>query len=165
MNKLYLMRHANAPFGNSNRDFERSLDDRGRRQAISVSEHINRAELKFDKVMHSTAPRVLETLSILQDLCKDEFSAEPNPDIYNSDLNHFTNLVRNINPQYKNVLIIGHNPTIYQFILYFATNYKETILPEIGMPGANFVEMFFDEEWANITPNKYKIGEIFTPMD
>ena len=165
MNKLYLMRHANAPFGSSGRDFERNLDDRGRRQSISVSEHINRAGIKFDQVIHSTAPRVLETLSILQDLCKEGLLTDSRAEIYNSDLHQFTDLVRNINCEYKNVLIIGHNPTIYQFILYFAVNHKETILPEIGMPGANFVEMLFDVEWRDIKPNNYRIGEVFTPMD
>ena len=62
MKTLGLLRHANSDWDDmATRDFDRGLNDRGRRGATLIGTHITRHGVKFDRLLASPAERVRQT--------------------------------------------------------------------------------------------------------
>ena len=64
MKILGLLRHAKSDWGQSDkRDFDRGLNDRGRRGAQVIGDHIRAHGVKWDHLLASPAQRVRATLA------------------------------------------------------------------------------------------------------
>ncbi len=63
MKRLGLLRHAKSEWDDAiKRDFDRSLNERGRRGAALIGEHICAQDIKWDLVLASPAARIKATL-------------------------------------------------------------------------------------------------------
>ncbi len=64
MKILGLLRHAKSDWGQSDkRDFDRGLNDRGRRGARVIGDHIRAQGVDWDRLVASPAERVKQTLA------------------------------------------------------------------------------------------------------
>src|SRR6185295_20176694 len=66
MKTLFLLRHARAENpASGSKDFDRALDERGKKEAQAAGIFIKQLNLKFDQILCSTAVRARETTDLL----------------------------------------------------------------------------------------------------
>lgn len=155
-----MMRHAHAPSG-AEADLNRKLSSKGKKQAKLASEFLQ--QYKIEKIIHSHAPRVVDTLKIM--LHKITIpSQEMLSMIYAASEADIISLVSQQKNKINTLMILGHNPVVYSSILML-------IMPEdaIKLPGtmssANIVVLDFHNltSWDNFTNQKAIIENSFSP--
>ncbi len=112
MKQLILMRHAKAeakaPSGD---DFDRSLEARGREEALTVARAFQDDGLKPDLALVSSAARTTQTFrqveSVLGDI-KVQFLDE----LYNAEVGVIRRVIEAHEEEAECLLVIGHNPGI-----------------------------------------------------
>lgn len=109
MKKLYLLRHAEAIDFSEAGDFERSLSERGRKQATQVGMYIKEHRISFDKVLSSSSRRTCETLDLLNVSLKD---IEKSSLFYNATCYQILDIFQRMENEIQSILYIGHNPCI-----------------------------------------------------
>lgn len=106
MKSITLMRHArperDSPTG---RDFDRTLDERGRADAARLGREIREGGLEFGLVLVSPAQRAMETVEAVGGLAptRDER-------IYNATAGELLGIVQDVAGEIDRLLLIGHNP-------------------------------------------------------
>lgn len=114
MKSIYLVRHANAGWSNSNTsDFERTLSERGRLEADEMARRFVVNESRPDLIVSSPASRALETAEIFAEvLGYDPESIRREAAIYSGDIDTLEGIVKELPKELDSVMIFGHNPTI-----------------------------------------------------
>jgi phosphohistidine phosphatase len=106
MKRLTLLRHAKSERDSSTgRDFDRSLNDRGRADSKRMGQEIRDLGLKFDLVLASPAQRVVETIEGLGGLLP-QFDEH----IYDASTRQLLDIVQSTNDQVGSLMLVGHNP-------------------------------------------------------
>jgi len=111
MKSLFLLRHAKSvPTSGSLRDFDRSLNGRGRRQAERVGEYLKGQNIVLDLVLSSTALRARETTALV--LTAADCVAEVRYDqrIYEASRQQLLEVITEIGDDKSGILLVGHNP-------------------------------------------------------
>lgn len=131
--RLYLLRHAIAiEHGTPGyKEHERPLTAEGKQQAQDIARGMNKLELSFDIVFYSplvrttqTAEPILEKVSVHKSESLDCLAPGGS----------FTNWVNSIERAHRkgaeNILLVGHEPTLSQFIsiLVSGSDYSEVIM-------------------------------------
>jgi len=112
MKQLILMRHAKAEAkAPSGEDYDRSLEMRGREEALTVARAFQGDGIKPDLALVSSAARTTETFrqveSILGDI-KVQFLDE----LYNAEVGVIRRVIEAHEDEAECLLVIGHNPGI-----------------------------------------------------
>lgn len=125
MRQLILMRHAEAANpGIGQSDFDRPLTDRGVNGALAQAQQLLDHKILPDKVLCSAALRTKTTWEVMRgrladSLCLD-FENCMERDLYNASLATIVGFVRNTSDSVDNLMIVGHNPTIFETALSLA---------------------------------------------
>jgi phosphohistidine phosphatase len=114
MKKVGLLRHAKSDWGESDkRDFDRGLNDRGRRGARVIGAHIMARHPDWDAVIASPAHRVQRTLENgLPDL-----QVKWDRRLYLASAETILDVLREVSDSCGSVLIAGHNPGLSDMVL------------------------------------------------
>ncbi|KLE35249.1 SixA phosphatase family protein [Aurantiacibacter luteus] len=166
MKRLGLLRHAKSDWDDmSLRDFDRGLNDRGRRGAALMGEHIRALGHRWDRVLASPAERVKRTL---------EASALAAPiifeqDIYLADPAALMALLRGLDEEDGAVLLAAHNPGLQELALALVPPDGEDALFDEVMhkyPTAAYAvfELAIDR-WADIADGCGKLVHFARPRD
>ncbi|WP_344594583.1 histidine phosphatase family protein [Actinomadura vinacea] len=154
MPSLIVLRHAKAVTGLGLADIDRPLADRGRRDAKAAGKWLRHKGLTPDLVLCSTSVRTRETLERLAP-ATDEVRFESQ--IYDNDPDTLLTLVREAGDENGTVLLIGHNPSVHQFVDDLTGDAPETFptcaLAVIDVPG----------EWSDIRPGVGDLASYHTP--
>jgi|SRR6478609_1692154 len=135
MKILYLVRHAKSSWSNLElSDFERPLNDRGKKDAPAMAKRMKEREIHIDHMITSPAKRALTTC---QEFCKVLKLAEiyytTEKKLYHADTDTLFESVRYLNDNFQSVMLFGHNPGITEFAnLLFKANIE-------NMPTASVV--------------------------
>ncbi|QDH35382.1 histidine phosphatase family protein [Porphyrobacter sp. YT40] len=129
MKILGLLRHAKSDWDDtSQRDFDRGLNERGRKGAAKIGQHIRDHGVKWDKVLASPAVRVKLTLeSALPDVT-------PTYDerLYLASFDTIVETIESLagtgDDEAKTILISGHNPGLQDVLLELVAPGKENAL-------------------------------------
>jgi phosphohistidine phosphatase len=106
MKRLTLLRHAKSERDSSTgRDFDRSLNDRGRADANRMGQEIRNLGLRFDLVLASPARRVVETIEGVGSI-----SPQLDERIYDASTRQLLDLVQSTDDQIGSLMLVGHNP-------------------------------------------------------
>jgi phosphohistidine phosphatase len=106
MKRLTLLRHAKSERDSSTgRDFDRSLNDRGRADSKRMGREIRDLGLKFDLVLASPAQRVVETVEGLGGI-----SPQFDERIYDASTRQLLDLVQSTDDHVGSLMLVGHNP-------------------------------------------------------
>ena len=110
---LILIRHADAmPQEKHQRDFQRLLSDYGQNQATLLADYLKSVEIEIDSIFLSPAERAKATAQIISK----NLSSIPNEiiteEFYEATLNTMIASVNRLEEMHKNVVIVGHNPSI-----------------------------------------------------
>lgn len=118
MRNLIIMRHAKAERGKGKRDFDRTLEDRGWRDADVVAAKLAAEGLVPDIVLCSAARRTRDTFAAVLPHFDTDLRAHFLESIYDAAAEDLLGLVRAAEGQ--RLLLIGHNPTMHELALHLA---------------------------------------------
>jgi phosphohistidine phosphatase len=163
MKTFYLLRHAHAePREQSLSDFDRPLDETGRRQAEAVAGYLKKKKLTFDFVMCSAALRTQETLEPLRPVIGTE-AIEISEEFYNSPEDQILKHLKRISDERNRVLYIGHNPGIAFASLKFTKVFPEVLIE--GVTPATLIGFQFPlDHWKDLEWWEGKVIDVFQPM-
>ncbi|WPY00430.1 Histidine phosphatase family protein [Candidatus Trichorickettsia mobilis] len=166
MKRIILMRHAAATKSSSVSDFNSQLNGMGESQAIAAGNFI--ANLGIDQVLVSPTKRTTQTLSIiLQQVEIPEI--ESVRALYESSSSKIIEIISGTADNINNLMILGHNPTIYQLVLELAQNsskeYERMLTTTMSTAQIVVIEFTDLVDWRKISLQlgKGSITHIFNP--
>ncbi len=135
MKTLIIVRHAKSSWANiGEKDFDRPLNERGKKDAPEMAEKLMQANIKIDAFVSSTAKRARKTAKAFIDVFginKDEMILTDN--LYNAPASEFYNSISHLNNVYGTVAIFAHNPGITNFVNTLCANVKIDEMPTCGV--------------------------------
>ena len=170
MKRLGLFRHAKSDWNDAKlTDFDRPLNERGRKGAELMGRHIRECEGNWQRVIASPAVRVTQTIEIAA------FAAGSVPPviwdrrIYLATSDSLIDLVREFKPSLDAVIIAGHNPGLEDLIFDLVPDDGSSPLRdevEMKFPTAAFavLEMAIDS-WDDVTPGCARFVSLKRPRD
>lgn len=171
MKTLTLLRHAKSGWDEpAARDFDRAINDRGKRAAQIIGDYARGKAYRFDKIIASPAVRVIDTLDIFQAAMGNE-NLEPTWDrrIYLASSASLLDVLRDVPYSASDVLMVGHNPGLEDLILELVPDSKDEPLraiPEEKFPTAALARMELAiDSWAKIAPRAAHLIDIIRPRD
>jgi phosphohistidine phosphatase len=117
MKTLFLLRHAkaeNAAPGSS--DFDRALQERGKRDARALGVFVGELNLKFDQVLCSNALRARETAELVLAAAALQSKLYLDERIYEAPPSRLLEVLREIRNDRTTVLVVGHNPGMEELL-------------------------------------------------
>lgn len=167
---LGLLRHAKSDWDDpSQRDFDRGLNERGRKGSVVIGDHIREHGVQWDMLIASPAVRVADTLK----LGLPEFETVYDKRLYLAASDTILETVQEYAAQAdeepETVLISGHNPGLQEVLLDLVSPSHENDLfkeASVKFPTAAFavVECNIDS-WADLKNYCGKITHFARPRD
>lgn len=153
MKTLTLLRHAKSDWTDEVvRDFDRPLNDRGRRAARTMGAYMAAEGLTFDLVLASPAVRVVATLDALEQGLGRTLNRVYDPNIYLAPASTLLELVQGTDASVERLLLVGHNPGLEEFALEIADGDATSPMRrevEVKYPTATLAEIALDGTWRD----------------
>ncbi len=164
---LFLLRHAMALPQEGGTDIERDLAPKGTEDAISLGKFMHENSYNPDIALCSPAVRTRETLKNLQENL--EISNIEFPEIlYSGSTGDYLHEIQKISDKYNNILLLAHNPSIYDLVVLLAAQGNDTVMQRLSMgykPATFSVVKCKCNNWADIQPVENELVKIVDPMD
>jgi phosphohistidine phosphatase len=168
--RLVLLRHAKSDWPDV-ADHERPLAKRGRRDAPVVGRWLAESGFAPDAVVCSTALRARQTWELAAGPLAAGTPLRPGgsrapvvrfePRVYEASVLSLLMLVREFDPQWRTVLLVGHNPGLAELTIGLTgTDTEPPAFPTafvavLGLPGA----------WAEAAPGEGRLVAYTTPAE
>ena len=112
MKTLFLVRHAKSSWENKKiTDFERGLNDRGKRDAPFMADILRKKKINVDLILSSPAIRALTTAKIFaKGLEVPEKEIITNKNIYEASRKELLKVLQEIDDSVNHLMLFGHNP-------------------------------------------------------
>jgi len=127
--QLYIVRHAESHSGHHYKtDIERELTPEGIHQVHELGKHLIESSVQIDLIITSPAQRAKTTaLLIANSLNYPGNKIELASKIYSGNLNDLLKIVKEIRDSNQQVLLVGHNPTLLEFINFLSAVKKQSM--------------------------------------
>ncbi len=170
MKKLSLLRHAKSSWDDPvARDFDRPLNEKGKRAAAAIGKFMKREKMNFGLVLASPAVRVVETLEHVEEAS--EINIEPSWDrrIYLASSVTLMDVIKGVEDDPDHILMVGHNPGLEDLIFDLVPEDSPCELRdsvEEKYPTAALAEMTLEiDNWADIADNCAALDRYTRPRD
>lgn len=166
MKLLGLLRHAKSDWDDlGHKDFDRGLNERGRRGATLMGEHIRDHGIRWDHVMASPAERVKRTLEAAGLDAQVDWQERA----YLASAATLAELLRGVRGDAASVLLVGHNPGLQELIFDLVPPEAENELFDETAekyPTAAFavLELRIDD-WLQLAPGCGELVHLARPRD
>src|SRR6478609_8487887 len=166
MKTLGLLRHAKSDWDDmSLRDYDRGLNDRGRRGAAIMGYHIRAHGAAWDLLLASPAERVKRTI----DATRLKIPVRWEERVYLADSDTLVALLQGLDDDDAAVLLAGLNPGLQELIFALVAAENENALFDIAAekyPTATFavLELAIDS-WADCAPGCGTLVHLTRPRD
>ncbi|WP_069637263.1 SixA phosphatase family protein [Campylobacter pinnipediorum] len=151
MKKIYFMRHAKAVETNSDKDFKRAINDRGKKDIKLIAKALKKHDIAFDLVVSSDAIRCKQTVKELfneMDIKKD---VKYKKRFYTATANYIFEFIQSIDDDIKNVFLVLHNPAITEICEYISDS-------SIGnMPTCGVFAIEFEGKFSDIKKDEVRV--------
>lgn len=136
---LHVVRHAKSSWDfDGTADIDRTLKERGIRNAYAVSRKMKFGNLIPEKILTSPAIRALHTAVIFARVFEYPLSKlELNQTLYESSAGSICDMLRVLDDDLRTVMIFGHNPEFTELVNLFVKNQIEN-LPTSGAATLEF---------------------------
>lgn len=167
MRTLYVLRHAKSDWGDSSlKDFDRPLNDRGRKAAKAIGKELRKRKITPDLVLTSPAERAKQTLARLQDAHGASFDVREDQRIYLAEPEVLIDAIRSAPEDAKRLMIVGHNPGLQELVVALATPGELRDEAAEKFPTAAFAEIRFDaESWRDVAAGSGVLDILLRPRD
>lgn len=145
---LIVLRHAKSSWDTSEPDHGRPLAQRGRRDALAAGQIL--AQYRLDVVLCSTATRARQTWRRAEAggaRCDDVRFLDA---LYGANPSEVQRLVQDLPSWAMTAVVIGHEPTLSEFILDLADPSPVTAQVSCKFPTCGLVVLRFDGAWAQL---------------
>lgn len=134
MKTLYLVRHAKSSWENrSVSDFDRTLNERGKRDAPFMAKILKEKEIAVDLMLSSPAVRALTTANIFaSEISFPENKIVKEKDIYEADRSELMDVIMKTDDSVNDVMLFGHNPGI-TYLSNYLCNFETDNIPTCGI--------------------------------
>lgn len=154
MKTVYLVRHAKSSWdSNVSSDFDRPLNERGKRDAPIMGERLLELKAKIDGLISSPAKRARKTAEAfakVHGFKEKHITFEPK--LYEASHQAFYDVIENADKKIDRLAIFGHNPGITDFV----NELTETVVD--NMPtAAVFAVSAETDDWKNFREAKKKM--------
>lgn len=163
---LGLLRHAKSDWDDmGKRDYDRGLNDRGRRGAVLIGQHIEDHGISWDRIVASPAARVRQTMADAFPQEQPEFDER----LYLATSDTIAEVIREQGSDAKALLLAGHNPGLQEMLFALVSPSNENELFDEAatkFPTATFAvfELAIDD-WADIKDGCGKLVHFARPRD
>lgn len=166
MKTLALLRHAKSDWDDiGTRDFDRGLNDRGRKGAKLIGRHIREYGTKWDVILASSAERVQRTLEAALPDAQPTFDKR----LYLASTDTIVELIQENAGNADTVLIAGHNPGLQEMLFLLVPPAKENALFDAAAtkyPTATLAVFELDiDDWADLKSNCGSLIHFKRPRD
>jgi phosphohistidine phosphatase len=136
---LFIVRHAKSSWDDpSLSDFDRPLNDRGKRDAPKMGKRLREKDLLIDLMISSPAKRAYATCRKIVEVL--EFPQEKiklEDKLYHASEDTMLDIIRKVNDHHSTVMIFGHNPGLTEFVNSL-TNGNIFNVPTCGVAACDF---------------------------
>ena len=178
MKTLGLLRHAKSDWQDARaRDFDRPLNDRGRRGAPIMGKHIRDYDvshgLRWDRILASPAVRSAQTIELAavgagMD-ANHGFAVNWDRRIYLASSATLLDLLREQDDKAASILLVGHNPGLEDLIFDLVPDDGSSPLRdsvEVKFPTASFAVMELDVvRWEDLDERCARLVHLMRPRD
>lgn len=155
MKTVTLLRHAKSDWTDSvPRDFDRPLNERGKRAARLMGQWARSNRLSFGTIVASPAVRVVETLDNFLEGYQQNVDIHWDRRIYLASSVTLLDVLRDLPEDFKSVLMVGHNPGLEDLVLDTVPEdgldrLREAV--ELKYPTASIAVLEFDADtWSGL---------------
>lgn len=148
MKKVYLIRHAKAIPG----DFDkgRPLSKAGHKQMDNLREKEAKLFKSLDLILCSTAVRAKETLEGMKACLSKDVVIHYLDHLYSATANIILNEISGVEDQFNNIMIVGHNPEMTDFVLNVCDHNQDPF--DESMPKAGIAEFSLkSDSWGSVS--------------
>lgn len=134
MKILCVVRHAKSswPFGTD--DFDRPLNDRGKRDAPEMGKRLKNRNIPIDVLVSSPAKRAFTTSSLFAEEMKySKDNILVIPELYHAPVSTFVKVTEQLNDKFTTAAIFSHNPGITEFVNTLIENVRIDNMPTSGI--------------------------------
>ncbi|OYX52493.1 MAG: histidine phosphatase family protein [Sphingomonas sp. 32-66-10] len=170
MKTLTVLRHAKSSWDDAvARDFDRPLNARGQRAAVTVGRHMRSEGLTFDQVVASPAVRIVETVEQVETGFGSALAPAWDRRIYLASASTLLDVIHELPEGADSALLIGHNPGLEDLILMLVPDRAGDALRdsvEEKFPTAALAVITFDtSDWTAIRSNTGTLARFVRPRD
>lgn len=160
MKELYLLRHAKSSWDDSSLDdFDRPLNERGKKAAPLMGRVMREKKLKPDLILCSPSKRTKQTAKHIIDSSKIKSEITYDERIYEASTADLFELLKAQDAKLACILLIGHNPGM-ESLLTHLTGAEELF------PTAALAKVSLDiEKWKGIKDGAGKMDWILRPKE
>lgn len=156
MKTLLLLRHAKSSWKKPTlNDFDRPLNDRGRKAAQTVGKFLGKQELAIDLVISSPAVRARQTIERVLGAAGVSPELRFDQRIYEASPATLLEVVSQIEDDRKSVLLVGHNPGMEELLTLLVGK-------EEPMPTAAVAKISLDiKKWDKVVGSKAELDSFW----
>lgn len=170
MKKLGLFRHAKSDWHDARaRDFDRPLNERGRKGAAVMGRHIAEHGIRWQRVIASPAVRAAETIELAAQAAGQNVPVEWDRRLYLASSDNLADVLRELPDTAGSVLLIGHNPGLEDLIFDLVPDDGSSplrALVEEKFPTATYAVMDLAiRHWADLAEGCAKLVHLVRPRD
>lgn len=170
MKTLTLLRHAKSSWDDPvARDFDRPLNAKGQRAAVTVGRHMRSEAMRFDHVVASPAVRIVETVEQVEQGYGGALAPAWDRRIYLASAASLLDVVHELPAGAESALLIGHNPGLEDLILMLIPDRAGDALRdsvEEKFPTAALAVMTFDiADWQAVRADGGTLVRFTRPRD
>lgn len=163
---LGLLRHAKSDWDDiGTLDFDRGLNDRGRKGARLIGDHILAHELDWNVVLASSAARVQQTLAA----ALPDIEVTNDKRLYLASVDMIMEVIQDHASEGDAVLVAGHNPGLQEMLFALVAPARENALFDAAAtkyPTASFAVFELDiDDWADLQPDCGTLVHFKRPRD
>ena len=167
------MRHAKSSWNNASvSDFDRQLNDRGRKAAPRVGNHIRDVDLVPDLVLCSTAKRARETWNLVEEAIGGGINIKLLKSLYLASPSQLCRAIHAVPSHIDPLLVIAHNPGIQELACRLAGDPKDERTRVLSntmrtkFPTAALAILTLDaSSWSDISYGQACLEELIFPRD
>ena len=149
MKTLFLLRHAKSSWKDQAlADFERPLNDRGRKAAELIGNFIAKQNVTIDLVISSPAVRARQTIDLVLKTARRSPELRFDQRVYEATPTRLLEITSQIEDDRKSVLLVGHNPGMEELLTLL-------VGVEQHMPTASLAKVVLSsKKWDKILTEK-----------
>jgi phosphohistidine phosphatase len=169
MKMLGLLRHAKSSWDDpSLDDFDRPLNDRGRKAAKRMGEELRALGVEYDAAIVSTARRAAATFDRFERAWGSGLAAHREPRLYMASPEQVLGVIAGAPDSIGRLLVVGHNPGIHALAVRLAAHGKgnESKLLAQKFPTGALAEIELPiGRWSDVGEARGKLLRFLRPRD